>query len=366
MDFRIKKGMPIEQIDTPALILDLDVLQDNISRMAAFFADSPVRLRPHIKTHKCPEIARLQLDAGAAGITCAKVSEAEVFARAGIKDILIANQVTGKVKIDRLTELAGNCNLMVAVDDPINVARLNRRCREKGVNLGVLVEVDIGMNRCGVQPGQPTVELARDVDNSAHLSFRGLQAYEGHLVLMKDPAERSTAVRKAFEPLEKTCRLLEKEGLKPEIVSGGGTGTYDISGTETPLTEIQAGSYVFMDETYLKVRSEFKSSLNVLSSVVSRPVPERLVTDAGLKSMTSEFGWPRMLGGMAVEMNYLSEEHGVLTLLQPGEVELQGGDRVRFLPSHVCTTVNLHDQFYVYREGLLVDIWKIAARGCAQ
>ncbi len=359
-------GEPIENLDTPSLLVDYSLLSKNIRFMADFFAERKPVLRPHIKTHKCPEIARMQLSAGAIGITCAKVSEAEVFADSGIQDILIANQITGNVKIDRLTELARRCSLMVAVDDQENAAEIDHMCRLKGVKLGILIEVDIGMRRCGVQPGVQTLELARAVRSHSNLVFRGLQAYEGHLVLVKDPVERAEKIRSAFAPLQNTVDLLADAGLPAEIVSGGGTGTYDVSGVETPLTEIQAGSYVFMDHTYRAVRPEFAQALTVLSSVVSRAVPDRLVTDAGLKAMTSEFGWPQLLDGPAAEMNYLSEEHGVMTLKDPSEVSLKIGDRILFSPSHVCTTVNLHDYFHVHENGLVRDIWEIAARGCTQ
>lgn len=366
MAAKLKIGMPVENIDTPALLVDLDALEANIAFMADFFAGRPAALRPHVKTHKCPELARRQIATGAVGITAAKVSEAEVFAEAGIEDILIANQVTGEVKIQRLTDLAQTCDLMVAVDDPKNVERLERFCAEKEVQIRVLVEVDIGMKRCGVQPGEDTLRLAQLVDQKPHLQFRGLQAYEGHLVLVDDPEQREEQVKAAFLPLQETCELLRNQGLEPEIVSGGGTGTYDVSGTATPLNEIQVGSYVFMDATYHPIRPEFKQALTVLSTVLSRPVPERLVTDAGLKSMTSEFGWPHLLGSIAAKMEYLSEEHAVLTLESPQNVPLGGGDRVQFRPSHVCTTVNLHDQYYLHRGGILVDVWPIEARGCSQ
>ena len=366
MGEKFEIGIPIEKVDTPALLVDLDLLTANIQTMAQAFANSRVDVRPHIKTHKCPEIAKLQIEAGAIGITCAKVSEAEVFADEGVNDILIANQITGTVKIDRLTELAKKCDLIVAVDDPKNVEALNQACREKAVTLRVLVEVNIGMNRCGVEPGEDTLALSQVVNAASHLQFWGFQAYEGHLVLVKDPEERAEKVEAAFMPLRETIDLVENAGLKVNTVSGGGTGTFDLADSLTPLTEVQVGSYVFMDNTYSQIRDEFSPAIQVMSTVVSRPVPERLVTDAGLKAMTSEFGWPRLLGVDAVKMNYLSEEHAVLTLEQPETVQLSGGDRVRFRPSHVCTTVNLHDYFYVHQNGRLAAVWRIAARGCTQ
>jgi D-serine deaminase-like pyridoxal phosphate-dependent protein len=367
MDFRRPRdGTPVEELDTPALLVDLELLEQNIARMAAFFADKPASVRPHSKTHKCPAIALRQLAAGAIGITCAKVSEAEVMAAAGVDDILIANQVTGATKIDRLTDLASHCDLMVAVDDAANVQQLAEACTAKGVTLRVLVEVDIGMGRCGVRPGQPALDLARQVATAQGLRFEGLMGYEGHLVLVDDAVERAGRVRAAFEPMAETLGLLEQDGLPVHIVSGAGTGTFDVTGTLPFVTEVQVGSYVFMDNTYSRVRTEFEPSLTLLSTIVSRPVPERIVVDAGLKAMTSEFGWPRPLDGEGLAVRYLSEEHGVLDLAADGRFDGKPGDRMRFQPSHCCTTVNLHDRLYVVQNGKLVDVWPIAARGCAQ
>jgi D-serine deaminase-like pyridoxal phosphate-dependent protein len=366
----MRKGPPsgvlVDQLDTPALLVDLDALERNIQKMTDFFAGRPAALRPHAKTHKCPQIALRQLRAGAIGITCAKVGEAEVMVEAGITDILIANQVTGEIKIDRLTELARRCDMMVAVDDAANVQALSQACRAKGATLRVLVEVDIGMGRCGIAPGSAAVELARAVSGAPNLQFLGLMGYEGHLVLVKDPDERERRVREAFGLLRDTANQLAAIGLPVEIVSGGGTGTYDVTSDCPPVTEVQAGSYVFMDSTYCGVRPEFEPSLTVLTTVVSRPVPERAVVDAGLKAMTKELGWPRPLEAEAASLRYLSEEHGVLDLSAPEAVSWRPGDRVRFLPSHCCTTVNLYDSLHVIQDGRLVEVWPIAARGRSQ
>ena len=363
---RNKVGTPVEELDTPALLLDLPAFERNVARMAAFFADKPAAIRPHSKSHKCPQIALRQLEAGAIGITCAKLGEAEVMAAAGIKDILVANQVSGRVKIDRATDLAGRCDLMVAVDDADNVRQLAESCVAKGVELRVLVEVDIGMARCGVQPGEPALDLARRVAEAPGLRLEGLMAYEGHLVMVEDPDERARKVRAAFEPLADTVALLERDGLPVPIVSGGGTGTYHITGTMPFVTELQCGSYVFMDSKYRTIQPDFEPSLAVLSTVVSRPVPGRIVVDAGLKSMTIEFGWPLPLDGEGVSVRHLSEEHGLLDLAASGRFDGKPGDRIRFLPSHCCTTVNLHNEFHVIQDGKVVDIWPIAARGCSQ
>ena len=361
-----KPGTPVQNLDTPVLLLDLDTLQRNIARMARFFADKPAALRPHAKTHKCPQIALRQLEAGAIGITCAKIGEAEVMAQAGVRDILIANQVVGPLKIDRLTDLASSCDLIVAVDDPANVHALAQSCQAKGVSLRVLVEVDMGMHRCGVQPGDAALRLAGRVYDAPNLQFAGLLGYEGHLVMVADPQQRANKIRQAMIPLQETCQLLRSAGLPVQIVSGGGTGTYDVTGTCPPITEVEAGSYVLMDATYHKVRPEFEIALTVLSTVVSRPAPDRLVVDAGIKTMTQEFGWPQPLGVEGASIRKLSEEHGILELVDPGAVHLHPGDKVRFVPSHCCTTVNLHDTFYVVQDDALVDRWPIAARGRAQ
>jgi D-serine deaminase-like pyridoxal phosphate-dependent protein len=363
---RKKIGAPVDQLDTPALLLDLAAFERNIARMAAFFADKPATIRPHSKTHKCPQIALRQLEAGAIGITCAKLSEAEVMADAGINDILVANQVSGRVKVDRATDLAGRCDLMVAVDDADNVRQLAQSCLEKGVVVRVLVEVDVGMARCGVQPGEPALELARQVAEAQGLKLEGLMAYEGHLVMVEDPDERAERVQAAFEPLADTVALLERDGLPMRIVSSGGTGTYHITGTLPFVTEIQCGSYVLMDNKYRTIQPEFEPSLTLMSTIVSRPVPDRIVVDAGLKSMTSEFGWPLPLDGEGISVRHLSEEHGILNLEQSGRFDGRPGDKIRFMPSHCCTTVNLHEAFHVIQDGKLVDIWPIAARGCSQ
>ncbi len=366
MSYYPKPGMPIQELDTPALIVDLDALEANIRTMAAFFAGRTTALRPHAKTHKCPQVALKQIQAGAVGITCAKVTEAEVMVRAGIRNILIANQVVGAAKIDRLTDLAADCDLTVAVDQAANVRELARACLTKQVSLNVLIEVEIGMGRCGVLPGAPVVALAAEIADEPSLEFAGLQAYEGHVVLTADPVERARLARAAFAPLGETCEMLDRAGFPVRTVSGGGTGTYDITAGISPVNEIQAGSYVFMDTTYGAIRPEFKAALTLLSTIVSRPVPNRLVADVGIKSITKEFGLPQILNVPGATIRYLSEEHGVFDLANPDQVDLQPGARVSLQPSHCCTTTNLHDTLYVAQNGILVDIWPVAARGCSQ
>jgi D-serine deaminase-like pyridoxal phosphate-dependent protein len=366
MAYEPKPGTLIDRIDTPALLLDLDAFERNVLKMAQFFADKLASLRPHAKTHKCPQIALRQLKAGAIGITCAKVGEAEALAKAGVSDILIANQVVGPIKIDRLTDLARQCDLMVAVDDSANVDELSLACQAKGVSLRALVEVDVGMKRCGVQSAKAALTLARQAAYAPGLQFAGLMGYEGHLVMLPDAGERRDKVKEAVGLLQEAKGLIEDDGLTVQIVSGGGTGTYDVSGTCPPMTEIQAGSYALMDSTYLRIRPEFEPALTVLATVVSRPTPERIITDTGKKAMSQEFGLPQPVGTHGLTLEGLSEEHGTLSAAAPGEIALQPGDKLRFLPSHCCTTVNLHDVLYIVQDGVLVDIWPIAARGRGQ
>lgn len=366
MAYEAKLGMSLAELDTPALLLDLDALDRNIAKMSAFFAGQKTTLRPHIKTHKSPIIAQRQLGAGAMGITCAKLSEAEVMAAAGIRDILIANQVVGSVKIGRLVELAQRCDLMVAVDDAQNVAQLARACAAQGVSLRVLVEVDVGMGRCGVRPGEPALALAQQVEAAPALALKGLMGYEGHLVLLDDPLQRAQQVQAAFAPLKRSADLLRQNGLSVEIVSAGGTGTYADTGLLPFITEMQCGSYVFMDSTYEKVRDEFELALTILTTVASRPAPERLVVDAGLKTLSRELGLPRPLDVAGLAVRHLSEEHGVLDVLESERVDYRPGDKLRLVPSHCCTTVNLFDTYHVIQDGKLVDLWPIAARGRSQ
>jgi D-serine deaminase-like pyridoxal phosphate-dependent protein len=267
-------GFPVAEIDTPALLLDLDIMEQNIARMAEAFRGIKAKLRPHVKTHKTPIIAHRQLAAGAIGVTCAKLGEAEVMVEGGIRDILIANQIVGSRKITRLVNLARHADLIVAVDDPQNVAELSQAAQAAGVSLRVLIEVNIGMHRCGVEPGEPALALAQEVDRSAGLIFSGLMGYEGHLVFVSDLAERKERVYRDLQILLDTVSFLESKGLAVEIVSSGGTGTAMLTGALPGITEIQAGSYVFMDGRYRTIEGvEFDCALTLLTTVVSRPTP---------------------------------------------------------------------------------------------
>lgn len=349
---------------TPCLCLDADLLEHNIAKMAAFLGDGPVRLRPHSKTHKCPTIAWLQLRAGAVGITCAKLSEAEVMAQAGIRDILIANQVVDKEKITRLVHLAANSDVMVAVDTVGNVQDLAQAAQVAGIRLRVLIEVEVGMGRCGSEPGMPTLALAHEVLRLPGLRFEGLMGYEGHAVMIPDQTIRAETAKTAMAHLVGTRDMLVSQGIEVKIVSGGGTGTYDTTGAYPGLTEIQAGSYATMDSKYRSVGVDFACALTVLARVIALRGMDVAIIDAGLKTMTSEFGMPAVAQPQGWMLERLAEEHGFLRCQQGSPLAV--GDLVELIPSHGCTTINLHDRYVVTRRGVVDAIWPIAARGCVQ
>ena len=365
-------GMHKTELDTPALLIDLDKMEANIQTMADYLSTVNAMLRPHMKTHKTPIIAHKQIAAGAIGVTCAKLGEAEAVIHAGVRDVLIANQIVGSHKIARLINLARHSEIMVAVDNPQNVQAISDAAAVKGVTARMLIEVNIGMNRCGVEPGKPTLELANKIRQCPNLKFEGLMGYEGHTVARPDLKERDAAAREAMQRLVDTKHYLEKHGVEVSIMSGGGTGTFNITGSIPEMTEVQAGSYVFMDSTYRNVEgvgNQFDCSLSVLATVVSRPSPNRVIVDTGLKVLAKEFGIPQPIGITGVEMTGLSEEHGTLKTVGQGSdtnVSLTPGDKLEILPTHCCTTVNLHDRYYGIRNGIVESVWDIAARGKAQ
>jgi D-serine deaminase-like pyridoxal phosphate-dependent protein len=329
--------------------------------MAAFFAGRPASLRPHTKTHKCPVIAHQQIARGAIGVTCAKLDEATAMAEAGIRDILIANEIVGQRKIARLMGLAGWTNIMVAVDDARNVADLSAAATSRGVTLRVLVDVNVGMGRCGVEPGEPVVALAREVDAAPGLVLEGLMGYEGHAVMKPTFEERQQLAREAMSLLTGAKEAVEAAGLEVTIVSGGGTGTHNISGDFPGVTEIQAGSYATMDVRYRDTGVGFECALSCLATVISVPRPGVAITDAGMKALTPEFGMPEVVGREGIAVAKLSEEHGILEV--SGEADLRPGDKLEIIPSHGCTTINLHEHYYALRDGVVEAIWPIAARG---
>ena len=356
------KGLPLAGIDTPSLLVDAGALQANLDRMAEYFANRPCGLRPHFKSHKCTHIARLQMQAGAVGITCAKLGEAETLAEAGIRDLLIANQIVGEMKIARLVELARRSDPITAVDSAENVRALSKAAAAGKVEIRLLVEVDLGMKRCGVPPGAPALELARLITSLPGIKFAGLQGYEGHLVALRDKAERTEKTRAALKTVVETRRLLESAGIPVSIVTGGGTGTYNVTGDFAGYDEVQAGSYALMDWWYGDIRPEFQQAMSILATVISRPTPELAILDVGRKGIGAEFGPPRIknLPGASVA-NFGSEEHTSIALPQGFEIGI--GGHLELIPSHGCTTSNLYREIIAHRQGVVADIWPIEGSG---
>lgn len=354
-------GVRKEELDTPALCLDISIFERNVRRMADFLSEQEARLRPHTKTHKCPIIAWKQIRAGALGVTCAKLGEAEVMAEAGIRNILIANQIVGEHKIRRLVALARRSDVMVAVERRDHAGQLSGAMQDADLRLRVLIEVDVGHGRCGVLPGRETLHLARQVSALPGLSLEGIMGYEGHAVMIPERARRVAAAERAMGQLVDTKRLLEANGIDCKTVSAGGTGTYDITGAYPGVTEIQAGSYATMDASYAPIVEDFFPALYVVTRVISTRGSDRAIVDAGLKTMTTEHGLPQLREPEGWQVAHLSEEHGALERV--GGKPLEMGDVVEVLPSHGCTTINLHDAYHVMRDGVVEDIWPIAARG---
>ncbi|HSU57483.1 MAG TPA: DSD1 family PLP-dependent enzyme [Candidatus Dormibacteraeota bacterium] len=352
-------------VDTPALLLDHSALCSNLELMAGYFKNRHAKLRPHFKSHKCTTIARMQIDAGAIGMTCAKLGEAEVLADAGITNILIANQIVGRVKIRRLVELSRRANPLVAVDSADNVKMLSEAAASAGVQFGVLIEIDVGMSRCGLPPGAAAVELARLIRSVPGLRLEGLQGYEGHCVDLRDETQRLGQTKKALDLLVGTRRQLEAAGIAVRIVSGGGTGTYAINGDYDGIDEVQAGSYACMDWWYTDIRPEFKQAMSILATVISRPKPGVIVIDVGRKGIGAEWGAPRVrnIPGSQV-VSFTSEEHMKISV--PEDSPLKVGDRLEIIPSHGCTTSNLYSEFVVYENGSLNARWPIEGRGKLQ
>jgi len=347
-------------IDTPALLIALDKMERNIRKMAEYFAGRAANLRPHTKTHKCPVLAHKQIRAGAQGITCAKLGEAEVMAQAGVHDILIANQIVGDQKIARLANLARHCDMMVAVESSENTADLSNAVQAAGSTIRILIEVDVGMHRCGVKSAEEALSLAQIILSSPGLEFEGIMGYEGHVVLMPDFEDRENACIESMQVLISVKEILVKNGVEVKIVSAGGTGTYNVAGAYPGITEIQAGSYIVMDSKYYSVLQDFECALTLLTTVTSRPDKETAILDAGMKAMTFEFGMPELIGLAGAGISFLSEEHGHLYL---EDADPRVGQKVEVIPSHCCTTINLHDRYYAVRGDRLEAVWPIAARG---
>jgi D-serine deaminase-like pyridoxal phosphate-dependent protein len=368
MGYESEIGLHKDELDTPALLLDLPTMKRNLRRMADFFAGKTVKLRPHMKTFNAqPIIGRMQLEAGAIGLTCAKLSEAEVLVDAEVKDILIANQIVGPRKITRLVKLAGQAEMTVAVDHPDNVRSLSEAAESGGVSIGILVEVNIGHNRCGVAPFEPTLDLVKQVVESPGLHFKGLMGYDGHCTLKIEESERRPLSLKANSLLVQASKYIQDAGYPVEKVSASGTFTYRFASEIDGITEIQAGTYLVNDTAFKEhgVR-EFDCALSVMTTIISRPTyPEEdglAIIDAGRKSISPLLGLPEVKCPEGATVFSLSQEHGRVRL-EENAAELTVGDNIELWVRDANGTINQFDRFYVMRDNIVEDIWEIPLCG---
>lgn len=343
--------MHTSELSTPALCVDLATLERNLERMHSFFADRPCGLRPHFKAHKTPAIAERQAEAGCIGFCTATVPEAVLLADAGFEDILIANEVCDRTRLDAVRDLAGRITLTVAVDSVEAVDII------APTGARVLVDVNVGLPRCGVAP-EGARELA-EAAAAASLEVVGVMGYEGHVTVMSDVGERADAARKSMAVLLEVAEDLREAGHDIAIVSAGSTLTYDVTGTIDGVTELQAGSYALMDTEFSK-SSPFEEALGVLCTVVSAQ-GDLAVLDAGLKTLTIDHGNPELRPEVAADVLFCSDEH--TTLATRDGFDHRVGDRMWLRPSHVDPTVNLHDRLFVVRDEEVVDVWPVAGRG---
>jgi D-serine deaminase-like pyridoxal phosphate-dependent protein len=337
------------QIKTPALVVDLDVMESNLKKMATFFGQGPSRLRPHYKNHKCVALARRQLAAGAIGITCATLGEAEALARNGIGGILLANEIAGATAIERLVQIARVTDIMVGVDNARTVADLSAASAHAKVPLDVVVDVNTGLDRCGIAPGEPALALAQ-LAVAQGLRLRGVIGYEGHCVRLTPGPDKVKAANQAMGKLVDTANLIRAHGLPLEIVSAGGTGTYSISGRFPGVTEIQGGSYLLMDTDYHTIRPEFDPAISLLGTVISRSGNERLVIDIGLKEISGERGLPVLKNADGARLRKLNAEHAIVEIVDPN-FPAQVGDQMEIWAHYSDATVNLHRHMYGLRAG---------------
>jgi D-serine deaminase-like pyridoxal phosphate-dependent protein len=363
--------MTRDEIPTPALLLDLDRFQRNLERMAAHVRRTGKAIRPHAKTHKCPEIARRQIEAGALGVACAKLGEAEVMAAAGIRGLLITTEIVPPSSIARLMRLVAEApDTMIVVDNTANLAAVAQAAASAGVVVNVLIDVDMGNRRTGAQPGEPSLALARAVAKQRSLRLRGLQGYAGHCAHIIGWKARRDASLTTMAGLMETRRLLERDGLPVEVVAGASTGTFDIDVELAGLTELQSGSYCVMDLEYRKIGgregdalTDFEMALTVLTTVVSVPTADRAVVDGGLKAFSTDKPFPpESVERPGITYGFAGDEHGRLTITDPSRAP-RLGERIEFFPPHCDPTINLYDRIYVVRGHRVEAVWTIAARG---
>ena len=360
-------GQPVEALPTPALLIDVILLERNLAAMQQCMSTGKAAYRPHTKSHKSPLIAKMQIAYGACGVCCSKLGEAEVMAAGGVDDIHITTPVVGADKARRLAQLAAKGRVSVVVDNADNVNELSAAAIALGTVIDVLIEMDVGQGRCGVAGPEQALAIAESVKRAQGLRLKGMQGYQGKLQSVVAFGERRDAVRPALDKLMQGAQALRDRGFAVEVLTGGGTGSLAIDLEFGGLTELQPGSYVFMDSTYRRIawnanaaRTPFGNSLSVLAGVVSRPLADRAVLDVGWKAASSDSGPPVLKdSGLAIE--FAGDEHSLVT--GTAASALQAGAKIELIPSHCDTTVNLYDRYHVIRNGVVEDVWPVAARG---
>ncbi len=358
------------ELATPALLLDLDAFEQNVSKMASYVKGAKRALRPHAKTHKCPEIAKAQMRAGASGICVATIYEAEVLAGQGIRGLFLTSEMVGKPKVERLMKLlATNRDLMVVVDHSANARELSEAAQAAKLDVNVMLDLRVG-GRTGITAGPPAVELGQEIARLPRLKLRGIQAYAGQASHTIGFEKRHEVSRGAMTPAVETRSTLEKAGVEIPLLSAGSTGTYNIDTAMEGITELQPGSYVFMDVDYRRiggqsgdVYTDFASSLTVVATVISRPAPDIAIVDAGLKAFSTDKPFtPECVTVRGIKYNWGGDEHGRLDLSQ-SEREVRLGDRLEFIIPHCDPSVNLHDRLHAVRGEKIEAVWPVAARG---
>jgi D-serine deaminase-like pyridoxal phosphate-dependent protein len=360
-------GDRVEDIDTPALVVELDAFERNLRTLADSVKGRQVRVRAHAKTHKCPEIGKRQLAHGAIGVCCQKVSEAEAMVEGGIRDVLVSNEVVGAAKVVRLAELAKRARIGVCVDNMQNVTALEAAVDRAGAKLDVYIELEVGMRRCGIAPGPEAVDMAKAIARSRNLRFAGLQAYHGRAQHMRTMEERHAAIEGSAQHVYEMKRRLAEARIECPIVTGAGSGTYMLEVEAGAWDEIQPGSYIFMDVDYAKNEwgaplPRFEHALFVLATVMSRPAADRAIVDAGLKASSVDSGMPRIWQREGLNYRAASDEHGVVDIAA-GSRTPGLGEKLYLVPGHCDPTVNLYDWYVCVRGGRVEALWPITARG---
>jgi D-serine deaminase-like pyridoxal phosphate-dependent protein len=350
--------MRVEDIDTPALLVDLDAMESNLKRMAGFFADRTCKLRPHFKNHKSPALAQKQLDFGAIGITCATLREAEILVHHGIKNVLLANEIVSDTKFEILADLSRIASVVVAVDNEKILADMARVQRNRNVHIEVVVDIDIGLNRCGVRPGEPALALAKSAANEG-LNVRGIMGYDGQHQSEPPSPERDEQVRKGSKALIDSAALIRAAGLPCSIVSTGGTGTSSLSGIIPGITDIQAGSYLLMDTRYLGLGAPFLRSLTVLATVISTRGAEHAVLDCGVKALSGERGLSALKDVPGAKLAAVHAEHALVEIDPLICQKIEVGRKLEVWVKYSDATVNLHSRMYGVRNGQVEEVFKI-------